>query len=95
MGGPITSRPIKRVLVLVELEDGAIGAVYSEGLEPDAAVELRTLTPTAIEFNRVTDGPRYGVFVGKLATVVVHDPDFRDPAVESMAQAVMNQWKGA
>jgi hypothetical protein len=87
---------LKRVLVLMELEDGSIGAVYSEDFHPDALVDVQRMehNPRSMPWDRPLDPePRFHVRVGDMKSLVVHDPGFHDPAVESMAQAVMNQWR--
>lgn len=86
---------LKRVLVLMELEDGSIGAVYSDDFHEDALVDVqrREAEPGLFNGKQWPPVPLFRVKVGDMKSLIVHEPGFHDPAVESMAQAVMDQWR--
>jgi hypothetical protein len=89
---------LKRVLVLMEFADGSIGAVYSEGLVDDAHASVqRVEEPVRARQDELYTArsrpPVYRLTIGDLTSMVAHDPGFHDPAVESMALAVMDQWR--
>lgn len=96
--GTIPDQPkIKRVLVLIELEGGAIGAAYSDQLRDDASVDVKMMEteirPLWDDSKRIPPEPRYRISLGEMVGLVVHEPGFHGPVVESMVQAVMDQWK--
>lgn len=89
---------LKRVLVLLELEDGSIGAAYSEDFMDDASVSVEQVEEPIRGWQgdlyvvRPTPS-RYRVTIGDLTRLVVHDPGFHAPALAALAQAVMDQWR--